>query len=280
MSERLAVLGSPIAHSKSPDLHLAAYGALGLDWTYERIEVTADQLADFLNDQGSEFRGFSATMPLKQELLRLATEADLVARTTGAANTAFGMREGQLRVTNTDVAGIVNAFRHAGVDSIRDAAVLGSGATAASAVAALADLGAESVSIRVRDPHRAHGLEQLANSLGMRVAVNELSAERDQAGWPAPDALISTLPARAVDQWASRYAPLAPVLLDVAYEPWPSALASAASGATVISGLEMLLQQALIQVRIFVAEDPFAPLAGESAVLQAMRSALPALCQD
>ncbi|MGB8652666.1 MAG: shikimate dehydrogenase, partial [Mycobacteriales bacterium] len=137
---RAAVLGSPIGHSLSPVLHRAAYAALGLqDWTYDAIEVLPEGLASFLDGLGPEWAGLSLTMPLKQAVLPLLTSASELVGITGAANTVV-LRDGERVGHNTDVEGMVAALREAGVASCDRAAVIGAGATAASALAALHEL--------------------------------------------------------------------------------------------------------------------------------------------
>ncbi|MDQ1607781.1 MAG: shikimate dehydrogenase [Microbacteriaceae bacterium] len=272
---RLAVLGSPIGHSRSPRLHAAAYRVLGLDWDYDAIEVTSDGLAAFIAQCGPEWRGLSLTMPLKQAVLPLLASADHVATVTGAANTVlFDPDAVGLRGFNTDVAGIVRALAGAGLTSARSVQILGGGATAASALVAAAELGAERVLISARSLGRTVWLEPLAHSLGLRIQIRPIGiADRTLT---IPDLVVSTLPGGApVDVLFTDSTRRRAVLLDVAYEPWPSALAttwSAVSG-TVVSGLAMLVHQALLQVRIFVAGDPLEPLPNEDAVLAAMLEA-------
>ena len=279
MPERLAVLGSPISHSLSPALHSAAYRQLGLDWSYERFELGERELEAFLNGPGRAFRGLSATMPLKAELLRLADEADEVATRSGAANTAIGMPEGVLKVFNTDVAGITRALAEHGMHAATHAVLLGGGATAASAMLAFAELGVETVDVRMREPQKAGELLSIGRDAGLTVLVDRIEPERAQAPVQHAELLLSTLPGGGPDAWASTYAQCAGVVFDVAYDPWPSELGnrSREAGAVVISGLEMLMQQALVQVRVFVSGDPREPLPDEAMVLAAMRNALPAL---
>ncbi|WP_025155704.1 shikimate dehydrogenase [Leifsonia aquatica] len=270
----LAVLGSPIAHSQSPTLQRAAYGVLGLDWSYEPVEVTEDALPGFVAGLGEEWRGLSLTMPLKKAVLPLLTEIDRVAEQTGAANTVLLDGE-SVRGFNTDVAGIVRALAGAGVSSARYVHILGGGATAASALVAAAEVGAERVDVHVRDLTRSVWLEPLAHELGLMVRLRSL-AQADRS-LDVPELVISTLPGGTrpevlyTDSTRRRA-----VLFDVAYEPWPSALATAwgAVGGTVVSGLSMLVHQALLQVRIFVSGDPLEPLADEQAVLAAMLEAV------
>lgn len=261
---RLAVLGSPIAHSASPALHAAAYRVLGLDWTYGRVEVTASTLPGFLAGLGPEWRGLSLTMPLKRAVLPLVPDHDPLVARLGLANTLLlGARP---RLFNTDVAGVLGALRTAGVDRVGHAAVLGGGATAASALQALGDLGARSVVVAARDPRKA------ARELGDAAAVTTF----DALDLAAADVVVSTLPGGVtVPLRVPERLPGTP-LLDVAYDPWPSPLGAAwaTAGGTLVHGLEMLVEQAVHQVRVFVAGAPDAPLPQEDRVRSAMRAAM------
>jgi len=270
----LAVLGSPIGHSLSPSLHEAAYRALGLPWRYDAVEVSGAELPAFIDTCGDEWRGLSLTMPLKRDVIPLLDSLDRPATLTGVANTLLfdGVRR---RGFNTDVAGMVRPLREAGVQSLGEVVILGGGATAASAVAASAELGASSVLIWVRSPEKATGLQRLGSELGVEV---EARAFTDLGrGIGRPDAVFSTLPNGAVvDLVVPGEARQNSVLFDVAYDPWPTALADAWSAVSspVISGLEMLLAQALVQVRIFVNGDPEHELPREELVSQAMRASI------
>jgi len=273
-SRRLAVLGSPIGHSKSPALHRAAYDALGLDWSYEAVEVTEGGLVDFVAGLGPEWRGLSLTMPLKKAVLPLLAETDRIAEQTGGANTVL-LDGDALRGFNTDVAGIVRALQGAGVEEARFVHILGGGATAASALVAAAELGAERVDVHVRDLTRAGWIEPLATELGLRVRIRPFSqADRSLE---VPEVVISTLPGgSATEAVYTDSTRRRSVLLDVAYEPWPTPLARQweAVGGRVVSGLAMLAHQALLQVRVFVSGDPMQPLPDEPDVLAAMLDAV------
>jgi shikimate dehydrogenase len=278
-ARELAVLGSPIEHSLSPALHSAAYRTLGLDWTYSKREVRPGELAEFIATLGPEWRGLSLTMPLKHEVLPLITDLDRVAQLTGAANTVLlSHDEGRPALSgfNTDVVGIVRALAENGTTSASHVTILGGGATASSALMAAAELGAETVDILVRTPSKAAPLVALGRTLGVVVSVSDL-ADAAVPDAPASELVISTLPGGTeLDLSLPEDLRRSALLFDVGYSPWPSALAQSwreVSGA-VISGLPMLLHQALVQVRIFVAGDPFEPLPDEDAVLAAMRAAL------
>jgi shikimate dehydrogenase len=275
---RFAVLGSPIGHSRSPVLHRAAFGALGLDWRYDAVDVPAGTLRRFLLGLGHDWRGLSLTMPLKHEVLARLDDADRVARLTGSVNTVLlGYSDGRLRLQgfNTDVPGLVRALADAGVTHAAHVTVLGAGATAASAVMAAAELGAETVDVLARTPGSGTPLVELGANLGVVVRPGALTLARD------PDResqlVISTLPGGAVPgvDFPADVRRSA-VLYDVSYAPWPSALALAwaEAGGTAHSGLGMLVHQALLQDRIFVTGDPFEPLEDEPRVLAAMRGAL------
>jgi shikimate dehydrogenase len=260
MSLRAAVLGHPISHSKSPALHLAAYNRLGIGMSYTAIDVTEELLPSLMGQIRDQpgWRGLSVTMPLKTAMLGQVDEVRGVAGALGVVNTvSFEDHDGSARTvgSNTDVAGIVNALRHAGTRAAPAAVILGGGGTAASAVAALKDLGTDSVDVFVRDPARTTEVRAAGDNFGVALQVRPLAeAARPAAG---ADVVISTLPPRAADGLAADIAALKiqtpGVLLDVAYDPWPSLAASVwqAGGGTVVPGLEMLLYQAVEQVRLF-----------------------------
>ncbi|MDQ4212765.1 shikimate dehydrogenase [Microbacterium capsulatum] len=266
---RLAVWGDPIDHSRSPQLHGAAYAALGLDWEYGRRRVDADGFDDAVNSLDGTWRGLSLTMPLKERARAWADTVDDDAALTGAVNTLL-LGESS-RGYNTDVGGLVQALRENGLGEISTARILGAGATARSALVTLARLGAGSTEIVARTPAKASALIDLAEQLGIRcVAVPFGTAV-------APvDVTVSTLPSGTVPDphVVSALASNGGALFDAAYAPWPSALAAGWSDATIVSGIEMLLQQAVLQVRIFVQGDPAAPLPDEAAVVGVMRAAL------
>ncbi|HEY8588075.1 MAG TPA: shikimate dehydrogenase [Naasia sp.] len=263
---RLAVLGSPVAHSRSPQLHAAAYRELGLPWEYGRAEVPAGTLAGFLDGVDESWRGLSLTMPLKREVLPLLDGADELVTASGVCNTVL-LDAGRRLGFNTDVDGLVRALAERRVGERADALVLGGGATAVSMLLALARIGVRTVTLVVRSPDRAAHLPGIVPDLDVRVL-----SFTDPL--PAASILASTLPGDA-DLPALPPFPSGAALIDVAYEPWPSRLA-AEWGHTgpVVSGLDMLLHQAVLQVRIFTAGSPEQDLPREDAVILAMRAAV------
>src|SRR3954447_24539973 len=163
---RAAVLGRPVAHSLSPVLHRAAYEALGLnDWTYDALDIGAEDLPDLLAGLGEEWRGFSVTMPCKQAAVAVADVVEPLPQLLHAANTLVRTADGW-RAENTDVTGVGMALQLAGVERVTHAAILGAGGTAAATSVALSSLGAQHVDIVVRDPAGAAELIRIFHVLG------------------------------------------------------------------------------------------------------------------
>jgi len=246
---KAAVLGSPVAHSRSPQLHLAAYRALGLDdWTYDRIECTAEELPSLVAGFGPEWVGVSVTMPGKFAALRFADERTPRAELVGSANTLVRTDAGW-RADNTDVDGVTGAL---GSRAYGSAVVIGSGGTAPAAVVALAALGVTTLIVVARNPAKAERLIGLAADLGMSAVWRDFAEPDVPSTVRATDVVISTVPADVAERHAAVFAQ-APVLLDAIYDPWPTPLAQvvAAAGGEVISGLQMLLHQAFKQVEQF-----------------------------
>jgi shikimate dehydrogenase len=253
---RAAVLGSPVAHSLSPVLHSAAYAALGLDgWHYDAHECDEATLAGFVDGLGPEWAGLSLTMPLKRVALDVAREISPLAAAVGAANTLV-LTEGRRHAHNTDVAGVVEALR--GAPPGGRAVVLGAGGTAQATLAALRELGIADITVLVRSTARTGELQAAADRLGVapEITAGLLDPARARAALADADAVVSTLPSGAADGLTG-VRPGA-VVLDVVYAPWPTAFAAAAdaAGARVVSGLEMLLHQAVAQVELMTGLNP------------------------
>ncbi len=261
------MLGSPVGHSRSPDLHLAAYRALGLTgWTYERIECTAEQLPGVVGGAGPEWAGFSVTMPGKFAALKAAVSATERARLIGAANTLVRADDGW-HADNTDVDGVSGALGAAGIDPLGQSAVIvGAGGTARPAIVALAEMGAQSLTVVARDEGRAQGALELAKRMGVPASVIGFDDPALSAVCESSGVLVSTVPAEAAAPFAPFLA-AAHAILDVIYHPWPTELAAEAQrrGAVVVGGLEMLLNQAFTQVELFT---------GQPAPCEAMAAAL------
>jgi shikimate dehydrogenase len=244
---RCAVLGHPVSHSLSPVLHRAAYDALGLDWVYEAHEVTEETLPGFLDALDAQWRGLSLTMPLKRTAVPLLDAMSDRAEQARAANTVV-LEEGRRTGHNTDVPGVVRALRERDAGPVESAVVLGGGATAASALLGLADLGCRRVTLLVRDELRAAATVATAarHPTPPEVDVRPLGTA------VAADVLVSTIPAAAQDEVVLGLAEACRVVFDVVYDPWPTPLArwTAARGTVLVSGLDLLVHQAVLQVEL------------------------------
>lgn len=244
---------------------------LGLDWSYDAVEVASGDLGAFLNGCGSSWRGLSLTMPLKREIVPYLAEQDAVSRLVGAANTVLVTEDG-FAGFNTDVVGAERMLRESVPGAVRHALILGGGATASSLLVALANCGASEIAVSTRSPEKSTGLFAVADQLGVALAVSGPDVLPE-----ALDVVVSTLPGTAplVREFPARLRATVP-LVDIAYDPWPTPIARhwlETAGGVANNGLGMLVYQALVQVRIFVAGDPRRELPGEAAVLQAMREA-------
>ncbi len=255
-------MGHPIGHSKSPALHNAAYKVLGAAFSYTALDIQIPELSallDRVRADGNWF-GLSITMPLKNAAVALMDELSPVAAVLGSVNTIVCTKtsagDTHLRGDNTDVAGIVNALRHAGVREHPRAALLGGGGTSVADMAALDKLQAPEVVVYVRNPAKAADVLAVAKQLDVLASLEPFAgASSAVAGF---DVVISTLPPHGADTLGDSVAAAGSelagaVLLDVAYDPWPSALAVAwhGCGGTVVAGIEMLLYQGVEQVKLF-----------------------------
>jgi shikimate dehydrogenase len=269
---RAGVLGHPVAHSLSPALHRAAYRAAGLEgWTYDAYDVTEDGLPDFVARLDETWAGLSLTMPLKKAVIPLLDHVEPLAEVVGAVNTVLvqgggGGTRPVLVGANTDVHGIVAALREGGAEGeglrVATAVVLGAGATAASALAALAQLGCPTPQVFVRSMARAGSTMRAAHRMGVepRFLVAE-PRDRLVRAMLSADVVVATLPPHAADDLAEAIsAAVAPpgLLLDCAYDPRPTALGTAwtTAGGRWVGGERMLLHQAVEQVRLMTGAVP------------------------
>ncbi|MFD7340936.1 shikimate dehydrogenase [Streptomyces violascens] len=269
-ARRAAVLGSPIAHSLSPVLHRAAYAELGLGhWSYDRFEVDEAGLSRFFAGLDTSWAGLSLTMPLKRAVIPLLDAVSATAASVEAVNTVVFTDDGRRLGDNTDIPGMIAALGERGVTRVESAAVLGAGATASSALAALARICTGPVTAYVRSEARAEEMRGWGERLGVDVRTADWSRAADAFEAPL---VIATTPAGTTDALAAAVPERPGTLFDVLYEPWPTALAAAWSGrgGAVVGGLDLLVHQAVLQVEQMTGCDK-APLeamrkAGESAL--------------
>ncbi|MGW1212040.1 shikimate dehydrogenase [Streptomyces sp. NPDC002499] len=269
-TRRAAVLGKPIAHSLSPVLHRTAYQELGLaDWSYDRFEVDETTLSRFFEKLGPEWAGLSLTMPLKRAVIPLLDEISETAASVDAVNTVVFTQDGRALGDNTDIPGIVAALREHGIEQVDSAAILGAGATASSALAALARVCTGDVVVYVRSAARAAEMREWGERLDVEVRIADWTDAAEALRAPL---VVATTPAGTTDALSAAVPERPATLFDVLYDPWPTALAArwSAYGGAVVSGLDLLVHQAVLQVEQMTGHVP-APLgamrkAGEHAL--------------
>lgn len=279
MSRQLAVVGHPIKHSKSPFIHAAAYRVLGLDWHYTAIDVTEGRLLQSMETLSEDWLGLSVTMPLKFEASRSSGELVGLAKSTGVTNTLLKVDGGWVGY-NTDVFGIQEALGEKLLQDSHNVLIIGSGATAISAAFAVLDKNHDAdVTMVARNKESAGLAKARVEQAGFKLRVRTMGSLRKHLS--KSQLVISTLPAGALDLHASKlsksmlFKPQG-TFLDVAYDPWPSHFASlwASRGFPIVSGIEMLIYQAIAQIRVFSNASTEEELPNERAVELAMRDSL------
>ncbi len=255
-ARRAAVLGSPIAHSLSPALHRAAYEALELTgWTYDRFEIDEAALPGFVDGLGPEWAGLSLTMPLKRAVIPLLDEISETAASVGAVNTLVFGEDGRRTGDNTDIPGMVAALREHGVEQVDSAAILGAGATASSALAALSRICTGAIVASVRSAARAVEMREWGERLDVEVRIADWADAAQALRFPL---VVATTPAGTTDALAVAVPERPTTLFDVLYDPWPTELAARWSmfGGAVVSGLDLLVHQAVLQVEQMTGRTP------------------------
>lgn len=282
---RLAVLGSPIDHSRSPLIHRAAYAALGLDWSYEAIEVTESAFMGLFSTLDDSWLGFSVTAPLKRCAFDFARPADQASAHTGVVNTLVRERNGWGGY-NTDIPGIQATVDQLGLGSITSALVLGSGATAMSTVYALTMMGCTNFTVCARREQQVNELRE-GLSLSLTPAgiaspqitfqhLNGLKSRPDVSNRPRVDLVVNTLPAEIIEQVEFEPEVMATsALFDIVYGSAPNSLTRRweTAGGRAVNGLELLVQQGVRQIRVFRGLPLDVPFEGEDAIVEVMRHA-------
>ena len=246
-----AVLGSPIAHSLSPRLHMSAYKFLNIAGEYEAFDVPTGTLKKFLSDKNHGWTGFSLTMPLKEEVLSIADTIDPLVQRIQCGNTL--VRQGdQWSLYSTDVIGFQNAWNLANSKRPKSVLIVGSGATARAAAAAF-DASETSMSVVHRNSER----EQSMRDSTIESKIEFLPWQFSDLFYEC-DLVINTTPKGALDLFAKELSEKPQgSFFDVIYNPWPTEFATGWSqtGAVVISGLDLLIAQGVEQIKLFTGID-------------------------
>lgn len=255
---KAAVLGSPISHSLSPVLHREAYRYLGIEGSYEAIDVTSDDLPRFLKELDGSWSGFSLTMPLKERVLDVTTSAEPLALRIASANTLID-EDGRWRALTTDVNGFRAAVDEHHCGEFSTIGILGSGATARAAAAAFDGEG-RSITIVHRSMHREGAMRQAAP----RSDLNFLPWDSPVPGF---DLFVNTTPHGVADALVhSGSISMGGILFEALYDPWPTLLLATwkSRGLKCIDGLDLLVHQAIDQVALMtrhaISREEMAPI--------------------
>lgn len=250
------VIGDPIDHSLSPQIHGFWIEALEIEARYGRVQVTRAELPAYLAKKRADpdWRGSNVTMPLKLDAIALADAAADRAVAAGAANVVM-MRDGRLVAANTDVGAIGTLLAKLNEASARMGGVtlLGNGGAARAALVALKLVGISNVRIQARDLAEAR---KLAVEFGLDAEPAPFTARI------ASDGLINAtplgMPGRECLNCDLSHMPAGGWVIDMVSNPADTPLVQAAHerGLSVMTGLDMLVEQAATSFRLFFGQDP------------------------
>jgi len=255
VTEKVGLIGWPVAHSVSPAMHNAAFAALGLDWRYDLLPIPPDDLTRRLGELLAEgYRGFNVTVPHKRAVLDMphVAEVDPVAAEIGAANTLTLQPGGGLRAANTDWRGFAddlaaNDIRVGGAFCL----VLGTGGSSKAVAYALRHGGAAEVLLVSRQPDPAKaaiGYGQVADAIAGRESLLIVNCTP-----------VGMHPAVDASPWPDGLSfPACASLVDLIYNPPRTRLMSQAlgAGARAVGGLGMLVRQGALAFEAWTGIAP------------------------
>ncbi len=241
---RAAVLGSPIAHSLSPALHMAAYKHLGITGEYTAIEVLPADLKDFIDSRDSSWTGFSLTMPLKESVMSIADVLDPLVVQVACANTLI-RKDDSWSAYSTDVSGFRHSILNKGAATCKSVSIIGSGATARAAAAAVDETG-RVIHVVHRNPDRCQAMKSAAPK-------SEIIFHPWESALPMADITINTTPSGAADVFVHTLSSkVHGIFFEALYKPWPTPLLAKwrSLGGESIDGLDLLVHQGVDQISL------------------------------
>jgi shikimate dehydrogenase len=262
----LGIIGDPVEHSLSPVMHNAAITNLGLDYIYVPFPVKQGDLATVLGGFSAfDLVGFSITIPHKQEIIPLLTEISDDAANIGAVNTVWRTTSGW-KGTNTDVEGFIAPLKAISRDwSKTTPVILGNGGAARAVIAGLTNLGCQEIHIVGRDPNKlARFYQSWSHSTKITSLLKIHNWNNLSSLIPAADLLVNTTPigmsphvdASPVEESLMQKLKPKAIAYDLIYTPNPTQFLqqAQAQGATAINGLEMLVQQGVAALQIWLQQ--------------------------
>lgn len=251
MTDLFAVVGKPVLHSKSPEMHNAAFNACGINAKYIRLASdSAEEALETAKELG--INGFNVTSPFKEQMFKLVDESDVFARKTGAVNTVV-INNGRIFGYNTDVAGVSRAFTANGINLInKKTLVVGAGGAARAAVVALLNESAK-VTIANRTVENARNI---ANEFGSEYS----SLEESELGSAMKECTVIIGCTSTKGQIIpKRYLKSGMVVLDANYSSETALVCDArTAGCLVLDAREWLLHQGVLAFELFTnRQAPF-----------------------
>jgi shikimate dehydrogenase len=257
---KLAVIGDPVAHSRSPSIHTAALRALGIDGSYVRLRVASDEVGAVLDRvRTGELDGLNVTMPHKRAILPLLDDVDEGARISGAVNTVVVEDSGLLSGYNTDGGGLVEACREAGIELAgKRVLLLGAGGVAAAIALAFGGEGIGELRIANRSIGPARELSDKLRGAGVEKvevsaldALNEAEAIVNATSLGMKDGDPLPIPLEHLGEGR--------VVCDAVYRPGRETdliREARERGARVVTGERMLLYQGVLAQRLWTGREP------------------------
>ncbi len=249
-TKRFAVVGQPIAHSRSPEIFAALSRQSGIPLSYERLELTPDDFAFAFSEARENFDGWNVTAPHKERVLAKADVVSDDARLVGAANVVT-FRDGEAYAANTDVGGVISLLRKSNIDPAGSVVtLLGAGGAARATIVALVQMGAKRIVVSNRTLERVRAL---VDDLRVAAGTTELAI-----GDPVASQLVinATSNGAAVADAVSACVP-GGWCVDLQYRPadTPFVLAARAAGRNAVSGAHMLVAQAIATFYLWYGDD-------------------------
>jgi shikimate dehydrogenase len=262
----VGVMGWPVEHSLSPQMHNAAFDALGLNWRYLPFPVAPDQVrAALAGLRALGFAGANVTVPHKQAVIPYLDDLTDAARTIGAVNTIWIGHAGTLHGDNTDAYGFLAALREAEFDPQgARVAILGAGGSARAVASALGTAGATSVGLWNRTPERAEAIVRDMQALFPRTTFQAHKFPDGLHLIADEDLIVNCTP---VGMWphadASPWPPDASfpgrcLVMDLIYRPQETLFLARArtTGARTLNGVGMLVHQGAAAFRRWTGVEP------------------------
>lgn len=255
MVKTYAVIGDPIDHTLSPNIHNAAFRELGLDCTYIGYRIPKGELSAGIESlKKIKISGFNVTIPHKVEMIKFLDNVSEECSVIGATNTVSNV-DGRLRGYNTDMDGFLDPLKRRNL-SVKDSSVLliGAGGAARAITAGFAKEKAKKITIANRTLQNGNALAQFAHKIGIdanAITIDQVGESASEYNFIVNATSVglknepSPISTKTINEKT--------IVYDIVYKPINTDLIkkSKENGATIVYGYEMLLGQAVIAFKIW-----------------------------